>query len=305
MRRDMKPLKSDLKQELKAITKVASTSWFRGTPHRWPDAAIPLAYAMACVEVVSKSSEKARILYSQIVECWGKPEIKAYFEKVRSIIPDSEKEEIKQTFIHPENALLPDPNKPFKDLEEIGKGLEINEEVIKDDKNFEEILRFIDLISEFVKVGFNHESDIEKGRIRVTLSGNVDWLTWAILITTSLEYQNISLESVRKFYKVRKYKGKVVDFHRVLTEKPMSRMHRKMTAGARDVNLKLKNDRIFIEAANIWYQCRVIYPSINKFLDSEDGIRNIKLDLKNIQKQIYPCDEAVGYQRRLKRNADS
>jgi len=39
-------------------------SWFRDTPHYWARESLPLAYAVACVEVVSKSSEKARILYN-------------------------------------------------------------------------------------------------------------------------------------------------------------------------------------------------------------------------------------------------
>lgn len=43
-----------------------NTSWFRGTPHYWAEASLPLAYAVACVEVVSKSSEKARILYNLV-----------------------------------------------------------------------------------------------------------------------------------------------------------------------------------------------------------------------------------------------
>jgi len=34
-----------------------NTSWFRDTPHYWAEASLPLAYAVACVEVVSKSSE--------------------------------------------------------------------------------------------------------------------------------------------------------------------------------------------------------------------------------------------------------
>ena len=89
---------------------------------------------------------------------------------------------------------------------EIGKDLKINEEAIIGDKNFEVMLSFINLIYEFVKVGFNHKSRIEKGRLRVTFSGNVDWLTWAILVITLLEYEDISLENIRKFYKVRKYK---------------------------------------------------------------------------------------------------
>ena len=49
---------SDLSQSLKDIKKVANnTSWFRDTPHYWAQASLPLAYAVACVEVVCKSSE--------------------------------------------------------------------------------------------------------------------------------------------------------------------------------------------------------------------------------------------------------
>ena len=43
-----------------AIRKVLdNTSWFREHPHYWASASFPFAYAMACVEVVSKMSEKA------------------------------------------------------------------------------------------------------------------------------------------------------------------------------------------------------------------------------------------------------
>ncbi|MFC2012424.1 hypothetical protein ACFLVU_04775, partial [Chloroflexota bacterium] len=65
---------------------------------------------------------------------------------------------------------------------------------------------------------------------------------------------------------------------------------------------KLKNDKIFVDAAQNWYQCRVAYPSINKYCEAPE---NYKLDPKNISKQIRPCDEAVGYQRRLPRKPSS
>jgi len=43
-----------------AIRKVLENpSWFRDTPHYWAEASLPLAYAVACVEVVSKMSGKA------------------------------------------------------------------------------------------------------------------------------------------------------------------------------------------------------------------------------------------------------
>ncbi len=55
----------ELREALKAIKNVTdNTSWFRDTPYYWAEASLPLAYAVACVEVVSKSSEKASVLYN-------------------------------------------------------------------------------------------------------------------------------------------------------------------------------------------------------------------------------------------------
>ena len=64
----------------------------------------------------------------------------------------------------------------------------------------------------------------------------------------------------------------------------------------------MRNDRIFVNAARLWYQCRVAYPSINKFCDAKSN-EGIILDPKNVGKQIRPCDEAVGYVRRLSKKA--
>jgi len=53
----------DLTEALKAIKNVADdTSWFRDTPHYWASASLPLAYAVACVEAVSKKSESESCL---------------------------------------------------------------------------------------------------------------------------------------------------------------------------------------------------------------------------------------------------
>lgn len=78
------------------------TSWFRDTPHYWAKASLPLAYAVACVEVVSKSSEKARILYNGIIEAWSEAGIKAISDKISSIIPESERGKIKNALLYPE-----------------------------------------------------------------------------------------------------------------------------------------------------------------------------------------------------------
>ena len=50
---------------------LENTSWFRATPHYWTEASLPFAYALACVEVVSRNSENAGVLYNRIVEAWS------------------------------------------------------------------------------------------------------------------------------------------------------------------------------------------------------------------------------------------
>jgi len=51
---------NQLTEGLNEIKTVANNgSWFRDTPHYWAEASLPLAYAAACVEFVSKMSGKA------------------------------------------------------------------------------------------------------------------------------------------------------------------------------------------------------------------------------------------------------
>jgi hypothetical protein len=50
----------ELTEAPKAIKNIArDASWFRDAPHYWAEASLPLAYAVACVEVVSEMSGKA------------------------------------------------------------------------------------------------------------------------------------------------------------------------------------------------------------------------------------------------------
>jgi len=107
-----------------------NASWFRDTPHYWAGASLPLAYAVACVEIVCKNSEKARIIYKRIVEAWSDAGIKAMGEEIASMIPESGKAKIKKAMLHPETELLPDPNRPFKELERLFTEVEIDGELL-------------------------------------------------------------------------------------------------------------------------------------------------------------------------------
>ena len=60
-------LEMENKRDSKSATKAGNHTrddacWFRDTPHYWAEASLPLAYAVACVEVVSRRPEEGRIL---------------------------------------------------------------------------------------------------------------------------------------------------------------------------------------------------------------------------------------------------
>ena len=89
-------------------------SWFGEHDYRWPTAALPIAYAMACVEVACESSEKAGGLFQKIIEACGKPGIKTVFEKILS---NAEKEELKQMVMGWETEFAKDVNKRLLDID--------------------------------------------------------------------------------------------------------------------------------------------------------------------------------------------
>jgi hypothetical protein len=301
----------DSGEALKGIRNIGDdTSWFRDTPHYWASASLPFAHGLACVEVVSENSEKAGVVYDGIIEAWSAPGMKVVFDDIGSMIPEWGKGKIKDGLLHPETGFSPDPNRPFRQVDKAFTGLKINEDFSKGDdvqrasleerQHAKQLADLAGRIMEFIRVGFNRESDIEKGRYRVEVSEKAPWLVWAVGIRTLFESYRIRFEQVRDFYKVRKYKGKIIDFHKVLSEQSMSRWHRRIVASAKAADLRLKNDKTIMEAARRWYECRVVYPSIKKFCDAKSS-EGIILEVQNVDKQIEPCDDAVGYIRRLPR----
>ncbi len=73
-----------------------SESWFGEYAHRWPPDALSMGYAMACVEIVAKYSDKASVIYQEIIDTWGKPGIQASYNEIFSLFPSSEKEDLKR-----------------------------------------------------------------------------------------------------------------------------------------------------------------------------------------------------------------
>jgi hypothetical protein len=116
------------------------------------------------------------------------------------------------------------------------------------------------------------------------------------------------MEKLTEKYKRVQFGRKVYDVEDVMANHPTSRVHREIVAGAQSQNLLLRHDEKFLKWARVWYGCRVAYAGIEKYLEAEDvkaqdaegedGKEEALMDIKNVQKQIYRFDDAVGYDRR-------
>jgi len=243
------------------------------------------------------------VIFQQIIEACGKPGIKAVIEK---IVSNEEKEQLKKQMLKGlESEFVGDVNKPFQALEGIGRDTDLFNAFLKakagkfsvspeEEKDWARLVR---LIVKFILVGFNRKSEIKKGKYRVEPSGETPWLHIAVIYRVLFKYMGFSFEMLNRTFKRRLVKGKTYDLDKVMIQQRPSRMYRNLVANAKKAGLLLKNDKTIMKAARRWYQCRVVYPSVNEFCVAESR-KEIILDPKNVDKEIRPCDEALGYQGR-------
>lgn len=300
-------IRQDMKQKKHRVRNIAKPSWFGDSIHYWPPDALGLARAMALVETIVVNSEQAGDIYQQIFDAWRKPGIKTVYDEIISGVPDSDKEEWKQKLRFPELTLENGVNKPWTDFNKLVNEPDFERQLLRimeqiwpvsliKQENIDDLANLFALILGFIIVGFNRESDIARDKYRVLPSFNPPWLILSVMCRTAFDSHKITLDRLRKIYKVRKIKDKIYDFEEILTKQPNSRMHRWMVSGGRRAGLVLRHDDKLMESAWRWYQCRVVLSNIDEFC-SKQAEEGIILDPKNIYKEIRPFDEAVGYQK--------
>lgn len=285
-----------------------TSSFFGDHAHRWPDAGEPMAYAMACVEVIANFSPRGAELYRELVRAWAAPGVKGFYEQFMAEVPEEDILEWKNKFRNPGLLLVPDPNKPFRDLAQVGSSLESvrgTEEIVRALEGAEstpeatDTAGLFELIFAFIIAGFNREKDLERGIVRVLPSTEHPWLLLMVLYRTGLEHGGITPERLNRVYKVKQVKGKTVNFEDVMVNEPMSRLHRRVVEASKKAGLKLHHDNKFLDAAWVWYQCRVVHATVEDYLEAEWDKGDYAIDLKNLQKLVKLCDDAVGYRKRL------
>jgi hypothetical protein len=291
------------------LTIKSTNSWFGEYAHRNPEAALPMMYVMACIEIVSCNSTRAKTIYNDIVKAWGNPGVQELYDKLISEFSDEEKGYMENMVRNPELAFEGDVNKPWNDIVSLVSKPDFENIAFTGtwkqafdtlDTKYQDVWNLFCLMFDFIFEGFNRESDIKERKFKVIPSVEPPWLLNMIMYRTLMENKHITLDRLIKIYKVREYKGKTYNFEHILTQHPNNRMHRRLVAAGKGTNMKLHHDYKYLDAAWLWYQCRIIYQNIDDFLDAEEDKGNHNFDYKNVQKQIKICDDALGYMKRAK-----
>ena len=238
--------------------------------HWWPKEMPPFLVAAALIDIVLESCEKAGFLYSEIKAAWGLTGCQLALCEVKMPLID----------------LLA--------LAEGNQNVQLPDELIESynrHKGHPDCQYLIERINEFIKIGFNREQGEQK-----VIPFKETWLSFTSGLKALVDF------SVKRpdwdTYKLVEFSGRTYDLTTALDGESRNRKHRQNVDLFQSKGWHRKLDRTIKKAAFHWYQCRVVYSSIDDYLDAEADKGNTKLDLKNIQKEIRVCDEATGYLKR-------
>lgn len=242
----------------------------------WPVEMQPFVVAAACVQIVLENSEKASLIYTEAKEAWGRKDCQKALSEVK--IPFSSMLAAVDAVVSNKMA---DYSNPMYDI-------------IEQYKDSEDFKYLISRINNFIKVGFNSESDQAKGRYKVTPSKD-NWLFYAVFIGTVVDFSEERADW--DTYKLVEFGGKVYDPTTFMDPEKSNRKHRRKVYRYKKFNWRLRHDQKIRDIAWHWYQCRVIYAGPTEFCQSRDFISEDTPDPNDIDKEIRDCDLAVGYPR--------
>jgi hypothetical protein len=258
--------------------KKQSRKVYGAKTHNWRPEMRPFIVAALCVYNALDFSTKAKEVYNQILEAWGKPGCISLL-KGHIVMPVSE-------FKAWEEAVTTGNSYEPKDIrfKASHDNLVYNEDYIN----------LVLLIAEFIRVGFNHKKDL-KGYIEKVTIEKSEYLPLAVQVISAEEY--IERHPDLNVEKEIKLGNKVLDpspFNGVSQE----RTHRLHTKMLKKYGYSLNHDKKLSDLAWYWYQCRVVYSGIEEFCNKHFKNTGIKLDPANITKEILLADIATGYPRK-------
>lgn len=269
----------------------------------------PLIYCGACLTVVLERSEEARDIYSQIVQSYRLPDIRAAFKKLECELPSRDvmamwKENVEELRTRrsenkEEPRLLVPDGDFFAAFNDKASGYSY---VFKEWFNLEseQILsphfrHWWELIIGLIRVGFNRKSDRDAGTYKVT-GENSQFLFFVIHMRAFAEHRRVGVVNDDKVKAIMIDRA-IYDLTTLLGDKPTTRRHRLQTEGYKQAGYRLLHHHKVERSAMWWYQSRVVYSGPEDFWWHEWSEESDLWDWPNLSNAIKPCDEALGYPR--------
>jgi hypothetical protein len=251
-----------------------------GEKHKYlTDESKLLLLVSLCIQYALDYSTKAKEVYESILEAWGRPGCLPLL-KSQVQIPKTE-------LLAWERAATSGSKYKPKDIE-----LKLPQDFDIDNKDYKALKL---LIAEFIRVGFNRRINAHDYNEKVTYEKSV-YLALAVTLISATTYverhPDLGIDTAIKIG------DRELPLY-LLNGVSQERVHRARVRRLRRYGYKLNHDKKLKNMAWRWYQCRVVYSSIEEystkhFISTTDK----RLDTTNLSKEISLVDKATGYPRR-------
>jgi hypothetical protein len=271
----------------------------------YPPEMMPFALCAGVLEIVLQQNERAKKLYERMKEYCSLPGCKETFDRLENEIPNGEalvKAIVKKAGYNFKKP--PDENNQMvyaRGLLSGTKKLVINYAerylpwVLFRNKRSRDFRKLCSCVNDFIIVGFNNESDLQKGKHKVTaISSNTLVLT--IFFRTFADIYKLNLDDWGKIMVFRSGK-KTYNMTAVMNGKMSVRGHRSLVGQYRSAGFALKHDEKLNTVAWRWYQSRVVFSGPEEYCRQLYLTSGEDVDPANVSKEIQDCDKAIGYER--------
>ena len=271
--------------------------------HYYDDEQIKYLYCYTCLVIVLDRSEKARGKFEEVKKCWELPGCKQFVDGVlgktlnKKFLPTA----LRLAGLNPKE----DRTMKLKDSKAIMLGVRrlislfifaekirlfFNRRKCRDYKKLERA------VQDFIKIGFNRESDIVKGEDKIKVKSSTALKETAYLWSLN-EIKKLDIESYGNIAKLPAIKKKknIYTFEQLLNKKVPRLTYEQLAKEYKNNGHRLKDEEAIARNANDWCQGRIFYSGIEEYSKSKENIYGT--DSSNISHKIKECDEALGYPR--------
>ena len=272
----------------------------------YPPEMMPFALCSACLDVVLEQSEKAEEIYEDIIECCSLPGCQETMDQIGEWIPDN-KSIIKELVKESGYDVNKPPNKEGFGISYIrglmmgglslfkGYAHKLTPKILRGKRRKRDLTLLLNKIDEFIKVGFNSETDQLNGKYKITIASSPFLFNTICISALSENYRQLLKQWER--LKIIEYSGKTYNIADVMNDAVTARLHAYLNKQYKNAGFRLRHDQKLDNIAWRWYQSRVVYSGPEEYCRELLLEKGETLDPANVSNEIKECDEAIGYPR--------